>query len=248
MTRHLVTGGCGFLGSTVAARLLESGAEVCVIDDLSRAGAASSREWLAARGTPRLVHADVRNAHDVDRVVRDWRPDVVYHLAGQVAMTTSIADPRRDFETNVVGTFNVLDSLRRERPGAIVLYASTNKVYGDLTEVRLVETPTRWTTPDHPEGFDERLPLDFRTPYGCSKGAAEQYVLEYTRSFGLRGVVFRHSTIYGSRQRSTWDQGWVGWFVAEAVRWRQGDHAPVGISGDGKQVRDLLYVDDAVDA
>jgi CDP-paratose 2-epimerase len=244
--RFLVTGGCGFVGSNLGAEALRRGHDLCVADSFFRAGAEANLAWLQGQGSFAFRHADVRNAGDVDRVVGEARPDVVFHLAGQVAMTTSLADPRRDFETNAMGSFNVLDAVRRLAPDAVVVYSSTNKVYGDLAPVRLAEGETRFTCPDWPQGFDETLPLDFQSPYGVSKGAADQCMLDHARMFGLRTVVFRHSSIYGGRQFSTYDQGWIGWFVEQALRQKGGLPEPFTISGDGKQVRDVLFASDLV--
>lgn len=175
----------------------------------------------------------------------------VAHLAGQVAMTTSIERPRYDFEVNALGALNVLEAVREHAADAVTMFSSTNKVYGDLARYRHAEAPTRWTLPDHPRGLDETVPLDFQSPYGCSKGAADQYFLDYHRIFGLRTIVFRHSSIYGGRQYATYDQGWVGWFSGEVLRQKREAAAgttpqPFTISGDGKQVRDLLHADDLV--
>ncbi len=246
---HLVTGGCGFVGSNVTARLIKRGERVIVCDNLSRAGSIENLTWLRSLGEIEFVRADVRNAGEIAAVVSTHRPDVIFHLAGQVAMTTSMQDPRTDFETNVIGSFNLLEAVRAAVPMATVVYASSNKVYGDLTTVPLREGALRFTAPGHPHGVDESAPLDFQTPYGCSKGAADQYMLDYARVYGLNTVVFRHSTIYGGRQFSTFDQGWVGWFCRQAlIQQRDPSAAPFTIAGSGKQVRDLLFVDDAVDA
>ncbi|MCI0340535.1 MAG: GDP-mannose 4,6-dehydratase [Planctomycetales bacterium] len=254
--RWLVTGGCGFLGSHLAARLLADGTDVVVLDDLSRGGSRENLRWLeeraAAPGAGRFTHGpvDVRGAADVDAAFERHGEGLaaVAHLAGQVAMTRSIEDPRADFEVNAHGTLNVLESVRRRAPGAALLFSSTNKVYGDLGRLRHVETATRWTLPDFPEGLDESQPLEFHSPYGCSKGAADQYVLDYHRIYGLRTVVFRHGSMYGGRQHPTYDQGWVGWFCERALGAKRGPLAePFTISGDGKQVRDLLHADDAVE-
>lgn len=246
---YLVMGGCGFVGSNVAARLLAAGERVVLADNLSRTGSAANLAWLQSLGPVEFIHTDVRSASSVDALVRGVRPGVVFHLAGQVAMTTSVENPRLDFETNAFGSFNLLEAVRRFAPDAAVIYASSNKSYGDLGFLRLVEEPTRYAAPDYPDGIDERAPLDLQTPYGCSKGVADQYMLDYARVYGLNTVVFRHSTMYGGRQYATFDQGWVGWFCqqASAVK-RDPARAPFTIAGDGKQVRDLLYVDDAVDA
>lgn len=257
--KWIVTGGCGFIGSNLVAALVEDGVEVVVLDTLVRLGSADNLAWLEERarrpGAGRLVHlrADTRSRTDVDDAFRAHGKGVtaIAHLAGQVAMTTSIERPRYDFEVNALGAINVLEAIREFTPGAVAMFSSTNKVYGDLAQLRHVEAPTRWTLPDHPRGLDERVGLDFQSPYGCSKGAADQYFLDYHRMFGLRTVVFRHSSIYGGRQWATYDQGWVGWFCGEALRQRREAAAgvavrPFTISGDGKQVRDLLHADDLV--
>lgn len=245
----LVTGGCGFVGSNVAARLMERGDRVILCDNLSRTGSELNLAWLRSLGVVEFVRADVRDAAAIGAVVAAHRPEVIFHLAGQVAMTTSLRDPRADFETNVVGSFNLLEAVRASVPDAVVVYASSNKVYGGLATVALSEGDSRFTAPGHPHGVDESAPLDFQTPYGCSKGAADQYMLDYARVFGLNTVVFRHSTIYGGRQFATFDQGWVGWFCRQAlVQQRDRSVVPFTIAGNGKQVRDLLFVDDAVDA
>jgi CDP-paratose 2-epimerase len=255
MNQILVTGGCGFLGSNVAAHFLQQGWQVTVIDAQFRQGGEANLDWLRSRareGQLTFFKQDLAEEAGVGRVFRERGPfDFICHLAGQVAMTTSLSDPRRDLLTNVLGTFNVLEAARQLSPGALVAYSSTNKVYGDLEWVRCQETPTRYTTPDHPDGFDEATPLDFASPYGCSKGAADQYVRDWRRNFGLKTVVFRHSSIYGGRQFATFDQGWIGWFCLQAVRQRQAVRAgqrpePFTIAGNGKQVRDVLHGDDLV--
>jgi CDP-paratose 2-epimerase len=247
MRTILVTGGCGFVGSNLAAEALGRAMRVVVFDNLGRHGSTRNLQWLRSRGELEFFHGDTRHAEEVARAVELAQPDIVAHLAGQVAMTTSVGAPRLDFETNVIGTFNVLEALRRAGSRAALIYSSSNKVYGDLETIRLDERALRYEAIDFPSGIDERAPLDFRTPYGCSKGAADQYVLDYARSFGLRTAVFRHSTIYGGRQFATADQGWVGWFCRQALETvRDPGREPFTICGDGKQVRDLLHVSDAV--
>jgi CDP-paratose 2-epimerase len=247
--KYLVTGGCGFFGSNLAAHLIQRGDEVAVFDNLSRKGAERNRAWMRSLGPHDFTHGDVRDPASVNALIRSVRPDAIFHLAGQVAMTTSMENPRRDFEINVLGTINVLEAARRHAPAAAIIYSSSNKAYGDLRSVALREEATRYVAPDFPDGLDESVPLDFHTPYGCSKGAADQYMLDYARSFGMNTVVFRHSTIYGGRQFATFDQGWVGWFAQQALETRaRPDREPFTIAGDGKQVRDLLFVDDAVRA
>ena len=246
--RYAITGGCGFLGSNLAARLLELGADVTVFDSLYRVGSAENLAWLRGRGELRFVHGDVRNPNDVGRVFADRPPDVVFHLAGQVAMTTSLAEPRFDFEVNALGTLNVLEAIRASAPNAVLVYSSTNKVYGDLEGLRYTESDTRFLLPDFPDGLDESTPFDPHSPYGSSKGAADVYIRDDARMFGVRGTVFRHSSIYGGRQFATYDQGWIGWFCQKAVEAkRQSATQPFTISGTGKQVRDVLHADDAVE-
>jgi CDP-paratose 2-epimerase len=245
----IITGGCGFVGSNLSASLLEDGHAVVAFDNLSRLGSAENLAWLRERaarpgaGRFTFVHGDTRSRADVDHLFEQHGigATAVAHVAGQVAMTTSIARPRLDFEVNALGALNVLEAVRARCPGAAALFSSTNKVYGDLRQYRHLETATRWTLPDLPNGLDEGVPLEFHSPYGCSKGAADQYFLDYHRIFGLKTVVFRHSSMYGGRQFATYDQGWVGWFVEQVL---SGAHFT--ISGDGKQVRDLLHADDLV--
>ena len=242
----LITGGCGFLGSNLAAHAIEQGIDLVVFDNLSRFGAVANLQWLQSKGSFKFVHGDIRNSNDVSRIVKELKPDAVYHLAGQVAMTTSIANTRMDFEVNALGSFNVLEAVRDHSPNACVLYSSTNKVYGDLEQFNYEETPTRYSCTSKPNGFDETVPLDFHSPYGCSKGSADQYMLDFHRIFGLRTVVFRHSSMYGGRQFATADQGWVGWFCEQAVQTQQNSNHRFTISGTGKQVRDVLHAEDMI--
>ncbi len=244
----LVTGGCGFLGSNIAYRGLARQESVIVFDNLYRYGASANLEWLRQHGEFCFEYGDIRNFNDISTVIEKHRPDVIFHLAGQVAMTTSIANPRFDFEVNVLGSFNLLEAVRHHAPDCAIVYSSTNKVYGDLEEFEYQETETRYVCPQYPNGFDEQTRLDFHSPYGTSKGAADQYMLDYARIFGLNTVVFRHSSIYGARQFSTFDQGWIGWFCQKALEAKQNpDVAPFTIAGNGKQVRDVLHAEDAVD-
>ena len=190
----LVTGGCGFLGSNITRALLSRGAEVIVVDALSRPGSDSNLTWIeSAASRHQLSHfsVQVQDREAIQSLVAAHSPlDWVVHLAGQVAMTTSLSDPAADFDTNVLGAFNILEATRRSSPNATLTYSSTNKVYGDLGNLRYSETPTRYLAVDYPAGFDESLPLDFASPYGCSKGAADQYFRDWQRSFGLRTTVF----------------------------------------------------------
>lgn len=245
--KFFVTGGCGFVGSNLAAEVLRRGHTLTILDNLSRRGTSENLSWLKTLGEFEFVQADIRSTEIVTKTVRELKPDVIFHLAGQVAMTTSIADPRADFEINVMGAINVLEAARAFAPEALITYSSTNKVYGDLETLMYEERALRYECSEFPEGFDESFRLDFRTPYGCSKGAADQYMLDYARMFGLRTIVFRHSSIYGGRQFSTIDQGWIGWFVQQALETQSNStRAPFQISGNGKQVRDVLESRDLI--
>lgn len=246
--KYLITGGCGFLGSNLACEVLARGEELIIFDNLSRLGSYRNKEWLESLGEFNFIHGDIRNINDVEQTIKIHKPDVIYHLAGQVAMTTSILDPRTDFEVNAQGSFNLLNAVRLYNPESIVIYSSTNKVYGDLEQYKYEETALRYICLDKPNGFDEEVPLNFHSPYGASKGSADQYFLDFARIYGIRTVVFRHSSIYGGRQYATFDQGWVGWFTQKAWEIKQDRlKQPLTISGNGKQVRDLLYVSDCVD-
>lgn len=245
--KYLITGGCGFLGSNIAARLLNEGNELCVYDNLSRLGSQQNHEWLKTQGNFKFIQNDIREYENLEKAIIDFKPEVIFHLAGQVAMTTSIQNPRLDFETNVLGTFNVIECVRKNCPNCAILYSSTNKVYGDLEYINFVETDTRYTTPDYINGFPENIQLEFHSPYGVSKGAADQYILDYSRIYGLKTAVFRHSSMYGGRQFSTTDQGWIGWFCEQALIQKENRDHHFTISGNGKQVRDLLYSNDMVD-
>ena len=243
----LVTGGCGFLGSNLVAEGVRRGHEVLALDNLSRFGSTRNLEWLRTLGEFHFRHVDIRSFSDLEAVVRSFRPDAVFHLAGQVAMTTSLEDPRQDFEINVIGGHNLIESVRRHTPEARVLYSSTNKVYGDLLGVPVREAETRYIADGYEHGFDEALHLEFQSPYGCSKGAVDQYMLDYHRMYGLKTMVFRHSSVFGVRQFGTVDQGWVGWFLQQALVTQRNSKHRFTIAGDGKQVRDVLFSDDLVD-
>lgn len=241
----LITGGCGFLGSNLASDAISRKDDLLVFDNLYRNGSRNNLAWLQKQGDFKFEHGDIRNYNDICRVIEQFKPDAIYHLAGQVAMTTSIENPRMDFEINAVGTFNLLESVRSHAKDCVVVYSSTNKVYGDLEQFSYRETDTRYICNEFPDGFDEKIGLDFHSPYGCSKGAADQYVLDYSRIYGLNTVVFRHSSMYGGRQFASYDQGWVGWFCQKAVETKRGLlNQPFTISGSGKQVRDVLHSED----
>jgi CDP-paratose 2-epimerase len=242
----VVTGGAGFVGTNVVARLAEAGKDVVVLDNLSRRGVEENLRWLTQTygDRVRVAIADVRDETALATAVSGATE--VFHFAAQVAVTTSLDRPLHDHDVNVLGTLNVLEQIRRLDEPPPLLYTSTNKVYGVLPDLELVRTDDRWE-PASPllrdSGLSEDRPLDFCTPYGCSKGAADQYVLDYAKSYGLRTVVFRMSCIYGPHQHGNEDQGWVAHFLRQAAAGR-----PITIYGDGAQVRDILFVDDLVDA
>jgi CDP-paratose 2-epimerase len=227
--------------------VLKRGEDLVIFDNLYRTGSEKNLEWLKSLGKFTFLQKDIRESKAIAEAVATEKPDVIFHLAGQVAMTTSIKDPRLDFEINALGTFNLLDAARLHAPNAVIIYSSSNKTYGDMEHIRYEETPTRYTATDFPNGFPETITLEFCSPYGCSKGAADQYMLDFHRIYGLKTVVFRHSSMFGSRQFSTYDQGWIGWFCQQAIETKTGkSKAPFTISGNGKQVRDVLYADDMI--
>jgi CDP-paratose 2-epimerase len=244
--RVLITGGCGFIGSNLADALAARGEEVVVLDAMTREGSQENASWLKSRWQERIevLTADVRDGDAMRMLVRDC--SAVLHLAGQVAVTSSLEDPLTDFSVNALGTLNLLESLRHENPLAPLIFASTNKVYGGLTcggEIGRSSGRYSPVVERLSHGVSEATPLDLYSPYGCSKGAADQYVHDYARVFGLRTVVLRMSCIYGPRQFGTEDQGWLAHFMIKAL-----SGEPITLYGDGYQVRDALYVDDAVAA
>ena len=241
--RFLITGGAGFIGSNLANRLLEQGEDVVLIDNLSRPGSGKNLAWLRYRHGRRVVHhvVDIRRFDILPPIFADR--EVIVHTGGQVAVTHSVLDPRTDFEINAMGTLNCLEAARLSGQNPIFLLTSTNKVYGGLESVPIVEEKTRWAYQNHPHGIGASQPLDFHSPYGCSKGAADQYTRDYARIYNLRSVVFRMSCQCGQRQFGTEDQGWVAHFVFSALTGRE-----ITLYGDGKQVRDILDVDDLLNA
>jgi CDP-paratose 2-epimerase len=241
----VITGGAGFIGCNLADHLASSGHPIIIYDTLARAGVERNLDWLESGHGNRITHVagDVRDEDELGRVASEAK--AIFHMAAQVAVTTSLLDPREDFEINVKGTLNVLDAVRRTTRRIPVIFASTNKVYGDLGDLAIAARGNRYdpVDPRLRAGIGESRGLDFHTPYGCSKGAADQYVLDYCRSFDIPTVVFRMSCIYGERQMGTEDQGWVAHFLIRAL-----EGSPLTIYGDGKQVRDILDVGDAVRA
>lgn len=245
LNKFLVIGGAGFIGANLADHLLRNNAEVVIFDNLSRKGTIDNLRWLQNKyGDKKLevVIGDIRiDKQKLLSLVS--KVDVVYHLAAQAAVTTSVANPYEDFTINALGTFNVLETIRQSKNNPVLIYASTNKVYGKMEDIGIEEKEKRYEYKDLSHGIPENRLLDFFSPYGCSKGAADQYVRDYTRIYGLRTVVFRQSCIYGKRQFGVEDQGWVAWFTIAAALGRS-----ITICGDGKQIRDILYIDDLVRA
>lgn len=241
--RIFITGGAGFIGCNSADHFLRQGHDVVAFDNLFRVGTPANLAWLRERHSHNLtfVKGDVRDEQALKEAISG--ADVVLHLASQVAVTTSVENPREDFTINALGTFNTLEATRLYAPEAAFVYASTNKVYGGMQQVAIVEEADRYAYADYERGIPETYPLDFHSPYGCSKGSGDQYTLDYARIYGLKSVVFRQSCIYGRRQFGVEDQGWVAHFVIAAVHER-----PITIYGDGKQVRDLLHVADLIRA
>jgi CDP-paratose 2-epimerase len=240
----LVTGGAGFIGSNLVSNLLADQFDVTVFDAFLRRGNYDNIALLQRHPQSsrlRLVNGDVRSSKAIQNAVAD--ADIIFHLAGQVAVTSSVTDPRVDFDTNALGTFNLLEAARLSGRRPTIVFSSTNKVYGGIEDIAIVEEPDRYRLRDYPNGIAETQPLDFHSPYGCSKGAADQYVRDYARIYGLPTVVFRMSCIYGPRQFGTEDQGWVAHFIISALRGQ-----PITIYGNGKQVRDVLFIDDLVRA
>lgn len=241
MSTVLITGGAGFIGVNASLHFAHKGWNVGVADNLSRRGTDDNLAWLQAQAPVTFECVDIRDAEAIANVIRRHQPDLLIHLAAQVAVTTSVTNPREDFEINALGTFNVLEAVRLHAPGAFVINASTNKVYGKLAHLGVVERNGRYEYADQPNGVPETEQLDFYSPYGCSKGVADQYTIDYARIYGLKTVTFRQSCIYGTRQLGIEDQGWVAWFAIAATLGKQ-----LTIYGDGKQIRDVLDVRDLV--
>ncbi len=240
--KALITGGSGFIGSNLANRLLSEGWEVVLFDNLSRHGISNNIDWLKGQHeNVNLVVGDIQDIDSLEQVCVGV--DRVYHTASQVAVTTSVKDPLNDFKINALGTLNLLEAIRKSESDPVLVFTSTNKVYGAMKQFKFEELEDRYVYSDHEHGNPESTGLDFHSPYGCSKGAGDQYVRDYARIYGLKNIVFRMSCIYGERQFGTTDQGWVCYFIKSHLL---GDK--VTIFGDGKQVRDILFIDDLVDA
>jgi CDP-paratose 2-epimerase len=239
--RMLITGGAGFIGCNTARFFGARNWDVTVLDNLSRSGTEKNLQWLREGTTFDFAPVDVRNRPAVNGVVSEGRFDAVIHLAAQVAVTTSVMDPSSDFAINALGTFNILDAVRLFCPEAVFIFASTNKIYGKIAGAETALHGNRYAYVNRPYGIGENEPLDFLSPYGCSKGSADQYTLDFARIYRIPATSFRQSCIYGPRQFGMEDQGWVAWFVIASMLGRD-----ITIFGDGKQVRDVLHVDDLV--
>jgi len=240
----LITGGAGFIGVNYALRCINHGDQVTILDNLSRAGGISNLKWLEKSSSGKdfsFLDEDVRDLEAIQQAVKE--KDVIVHLAAQVAVTTSVEQPRMDFEVNAGGTFNLLEAVRGNGERPIILFASTNKVYGGMDDIEVIEKTNRFDFKNYPFGISEERNLDFHSPYGCSKGCGDQYVHDYSRIYEIPTVVFRQSCIYGPRQFGIEDQGWVAWFIIAALFQKQ-----MKIYGNGKQVRDILYIDDLLQA
>jgi CDP-paratose 2-epimerase len=240
----LIIGGAGFIGSNAAKHFLNKGDNVTIFDNFSRAGGKNNIEWLqtTTKKPPQVIEGDIRrDTNLLQEAVKNT--SLILHLAGQVAVTTSVQNPREDFDINALGTFNVLEAVRISGNNPVFIFSSTNKVYGALEKANIQEKDTRYVFGNLPNGVDEDTLLDFHSPYGCSKGAADQYVRDYHRIYGLNTIVFRQSCIYGPRQFGIEDQGWLAWFIIALTLGQK-----ITIYGNGKQVRDILYVKDLVEA
>lgn len=239
----LVTGGAGFIGINAAAHYARKAWRVIIIDNLCRQGSKNNLTWLKRKESFVFENIDIRDTHKINYIVGKYKPKVLLHLASQVAVTTSVSNPREDFEVNAFGSFNVLEAVRKHSPETLCINASTNKVYGKMEDIAIEETESRYKYKNNYPGVGITRPVDCFSPYGCSKGAADLYTIDYHRIYGLRTVSLRQSCIYGPRQCGIEDQGWVAWFTIAAIL----DKA-ITIYGNGKQVRDILYIDDLLAA
>tara|TARA_B100001939_G_C16927895_1_gene612575 strand:- start:963 stop:1979 length:1017 start_codon:yes stop_codon:yes gene_type:complete len=241
----LITGGCGFVGSNLALKL-DPEHEIHSLDNFSKSESKLNEGLLQKRDIP-VVKGSISHKEFVDDLIKDLKPDCVIHLAAQVAMTDSIEDPQNDFNINFVGTFNLINAINNFSKQTKFINISTNKVYGDLVWDELEELETRFLSIQNNDGYDENTPLSFSGPYGCSKGSAEQYVLDYKKTFDLNTTSLRLSTIYGPNQYATFNQGWIGWFLQYINENRYKEIIEVPVHGNGKQVRDILFIDDFVE-
>lgn len=243
MSQVLITGGAGFIGTNLASRYLKKGHEVAIFDNFSRHGSKFNLQWLK-QNHPQIevVEGDIRKEKELSKFF-ERKADLVFHLAAQVAVTTSVSNPKEDFEINARGTLNVLEAVRKSNSDPVFIFSSTNKVYGGMEGIEFVEREQDYQYKDFSNGISENFNLDFHSPYGCSKGSADQYTRDYARIYGMKTLVFRKSCIYGHNQFGIEDQGWIAWFISRIVL-----NKKITIYGDGKQVRDILFVDDLCDA
>ena len=242
---YFITGGCGFIGTNLALSLGKKNfKKILILDNLSKITANKNLSILKKEKIS-FIKIDIgKSKQKIEKLIKQHKPRVIFHLAGQVAMSTSLKKPDFDFQGNVLSTINLLESIRKFSKKTILIFSSTNKVYGDLKNFNYIEKKTRFTIKNNFKGFSENNYLDFKSPYACSKGSADQYVLDYARVFNLNTIVFRHSSVYGGRQFFTYDQGWVGWFCAQAIKHKLIKKTRFSISGNGKQVRDLVHIED----
>ena len=240
MKTILITGCAGFIGVNSAVAFANNGWNVVALDNLSRPGARDNLDWLMENAGIEFIKADIRDVSVINQIIKLHRPDVLLHLAAQVAVTTSVVNPREDFEINALGTFNLLEAVREFQPQCFFINASTNKVYGKMEDCDIIELDGHYTYKDITGASEQRM-LDFHSPYGCSKGTADQYCIDYSRIYNLQTVNLRQSCIYGQRQLGVEDQGWVAWFTIASLYGK-----PITIYGNGKQVRDILHIDDLI--
>tara|TARA_Y100000034_G_C6876953_1_gene401232 strand:+ start:87 stop:1130 length:1044 start_codon:yes stop_codon:yes gene_type:complete len=244
----IITGGAGFIGINASKKFMDEGYDVIIFDNLSRDGTDKNLRWLMdnpekSDGKLSFFEGDVTDFNQVKKCFSEnGKIDVVLNLAAQVAVTTSVINPRKDFEVNALGTFNICEAVRKFQPDTILLNSSTNKVYGEMEEIKVIEELDKYAYSNLKYGISEKMNLDFHSPYGCSKGAADQYIRDYSRIYNIKTVNFRQSCIYGPHQFGVEDQGWVAWFTICASLKK-----PITIFGDGKQIRDVLFVDDLID-
>jgi CDP-paratose 2-epimerase len=243
--KYFITGGCGFIGTNLALSFgIKNYKNILVLDNLSKITANKNLSILKKNNISFNKIDISKSKQKIDKLIKKHKPKVIFHLAGQVAMSTSLKNPDLDFQGNVLSTINLLESIRKFSKQTILIFSSTNKVYGDLNDLNYSVKKTRFSIKGNFKGFSENNNLDFKSPYACSKGSADQYVLDYARVFNLNTIVFRHSSVYGGRQFFTYDQGWVGWFCAQAIKQKLLKKTKFSITGNGKQVRDLVHIDD----
>jgi CDP-paratose 2-epimerase len=243
--KYFITGGCGFIGTNLALSFSKQNyKDILILDNLTKITANKNLSILKKNNIA-FAKIDIgKSKQKIAKLIKQHKPKVIFHLAGQVAMSTSLKNPDLDFQGNVLSTINILESIRKFSKKTVLIFSSTNKVYGDLKNFNYFEKKTRFSIKNNFKGFSENNTLDFKSPYACSKGSADQYVLDYARVFNLNTIVFRHSSVYGGRQFFTYDQGWVGWFCAQAIKHKFLKKTKFSITGNGKQVRDLIHIDD----